>query len=224
MPRERAMTAVTNPPARRRFSWPRLRYNPVKGLSGQTLADIVNFLAVVVGLGAAPQLSGAYAWFWASGLVIGLLTLGVAGFQFYRAKREAAPGTWYMLAVFTTIVGLFTIASNLTVIIMTAMNPLETGVTAGIVGYPAFAAWIIAEAWNFYDNATKRPKTGPSNLSLFKSLCQVIGALIIWIFVILTLRYEVVRLLSGLFWTGAAIALLGTLLGIAAGIWNLRRK
>jgi glucan phosphoethanolaminetransferase (alkaline phosphatase superfamily) len=92
------------------------------------------------------------------------------------------------------------------------------------VGYPAFAAWIIAEAWNFYDNATKRPKTGPSNLSLFKSLCQVIGALIIWIFVILTLRYEVVRLLSGLFWTGAAIALLGTLLGIAAGIWNLRRK
>ena len=79
------MTAVTNPPARRRFSWPRLRYNPVKGLSGQTLADIGNFLAVVVGVGAAPPMRAALAWFWTSGLVIGLLTLGVAGFQVYRA-------------------------------------------------------------------------------------------------------------------------------------------
>lgn len=201
----------------------RLRYNPAKGLAGQTSADLVNTAAVIAGLGAAPQLSQAFALFWALGIAIGVLTLGVAGFQWYRAWREKRAGTWYLLAISTTAVGFFAIAASVTAIVMVALNPRDTGVVAGIVGWPAYLAWIAAEAVNAYENATLRPKTGPSNTSLAKSLLQSLGALLMWTFVALTLKVEAAQI-AALFWTGAGVAILGTLLGIVAGVWNLRRK
>lgn len=201
----------------------RLRYNPAKGLAGQTSADLVNTAALIAGLGAAPQLSQAFALFWALGIAIGVLTLGVAGFQWWRARREKRTDTWYLLAIATTAVGFFAIAASVTAIVMVALNPRDTGVVAGIVGWPAYLAWIAAEAVNAYENATLRPKTGPSNTSLAKSLLQMLGALLMWIFVVLTLKVEAARI-AALFWSGAGVAVLGTLLGIVAGVWNLRRK
>jgi hypothetical protein len=286
-----------------RIRWPRvqlppLRYNPAKGLSGQTQADLVNTLAAVMGLGAAPELGDAVAWFWAGGIVIGLLTLGVAFFQWRRARQEAAPHPWYALTMATTVVGLFTIASNavaagleaarnlsaslawfgaigiaigllilaaaffqwrrarrkdlpgiwyalslvtagvglftiafsVVAIVMAVFKPQNAGVVAGMVGWPAFLAWMAAEAVNVYENLVKKPKTGPSNTSLLKSMCQIVGALLIWIFVIMAFAFAVTRsrydasLVSWLFWIGAGLAFLGTDLGMLAGLWNLRRK
>jgi hypothetical protein len=208
---------------RPRIRLPRLRYNPSKGLSGQTLADICNTLSALVGLGAAPALSDAYAWFWASGIAIGVITLGVAAFQWWRARREASPGTWYALSLATVCIGLFTVASNVTAIAMVASNPLDTGIVAGFVGYPAFAAWIAAEGINAYEKLTLKPKTRLSNASLAKSVFQMLGALVVWVFVMLTLKYEA-ALIVWLLGIGEGLALLGTVLGVLAGLWNLRQK
>jgi hypothetical protein len=206
-----------------RIRLPRIRYNPAKGLAGQTLADVVNTLAVVAGLGAAPQLGQASTLFGVLGIAVGVPTLGVAFFQWRRGRRESPARTWYSLALATAIVGLTSIAANVTALIMVSLNCRYKDIVPGIVGWPAYLAWIAAEAVNAYENGTLRPKTGPSNTSLAKSLCQMLGALLTWIFVVLTLGVEATRI-SALFWSGAGVAALGTLLGIIAGVWNLWRK
>jgi hypothetical protein len=194
----------------------RIRYNPAKGLAGQTLADGVNFLAVAAGLGAAPEMKDAFAWFWAASIVIGVVTLVVAFFQWRRGRQEAPAGTWYALALGTAIVGVFTIAAS---VVTFAGSDFE----AGFVGYPAFLAWILTESVNAYENWKKRPMTKLTTASLFKSLCQMLGALVMWIYVALALRHDP-ALISWLFWSGASLALLGTVLGMCAGVSNLQQK
>jgi hypothetical protein len=157
------------------------------------------------------------------GLGVSALTLGVAAFQWRRARRAGRARTWYALAVATTVVGAFTILANLTATIGGALQWAQVGLAAGISGWPAYWAWLAAEGVNAYEQGTRRPKTGPSNLSLFKSVCQMLGALFLWLFALLTLWNEAGKI-GALFWGGAGLAGLGTLLGIAAGLWNLRRK
>jgi hypothetical protein len=194
----------------------RIRYNPAKGLAGQTLADGVNFLAVAAGLGAAPEMEDAFAWFWAASIVIGALTLGVAFFQWRRGRQEVSGGTWHALALGTAIVGVFTIAAS---VVAFAGSDFE----AGFVGYPAFLAWILTESVNADEKWKKRPMTKRTRASLSKSLCQMLGALVIWVYLALTLGHEP-ALIGWLFWSGSSLALLGTVLGMGAGLANLRQK
>jgi hypothetical protein len=193
-------------------------------LAGQTSADLINSAAVIVGLGAAPEMSSVVALFWLPGIAIGVLTLGVAGFLWWRViQRKTPKGTWYLLALSTTAVGIFTIVANLVAIVMVLVNPRDQGLVAGIVGWPATLSWVAAEAVNAYENGTLRPKTGPSNTSLVKSLFQMLGALLIFVYAVLTLCIGAARI-GALFWVGAGVALFGTLLGIVAGLCNLARK
>jgi hypothetical protein len=229
---------------------PRIRYSPPAGPILPPLLDGANTLAVVVGLGAAQALGSAAPWLRAVGVALGLLALGVGLSQWPQARRhvrdvarrlarrpatpahvrrKAPPGhasrdTWYILPPAAALVGLCTALSGGLALALAAPALRWGGLAAGPIGWPAFAAWIAAEGVNAYEKLILKPKTGPSNASLAKSLLQMLGALAIWVYVILILTPKFdAALIAWLFVTGEILALLGLVLGMAAGLRAPRR-
>jgi hypothetical protein len=201
---------------------PRLRYAPGIGSGGRALADGANTLAVVIGLGMSLA-AGAGLGLRVGGVVLGLAALGAAYWLWQQANDSPGPRPWPALPPATALVGLATFAANGTALVMAALKAEAAEVVAGFVAWPAYLAWMAAEAVHSYETVTQRPKSGASIARLVKSVCQMLGLLFAWLSGLLAFLGREGPL-GGLATVGQLLIALGTALSLIAAWRNARQR
>jgi len=239
------------------------QYNDKNDSRGELAVEAAKIVGILAGIGATPLLQEQFSWFWAVGLVTGVLPI-VAGIyylarqrrrekiangnastslrerftrwgqriwsglktvvQFWRwrerwrewqqGERERQQRPLTLLPLFTIFIGFFILVpAGIAFFMQRSSLHQNVGLVASYFNAPAILLWITGEGFHLYPHFVVRPKHLPQISGLLKSGLQILSALLLWVFLGVSISLENA---NWMLWVSLITAVAGFVLGIVA--------
>lgn len=235
------------------------QYSDENDSRGELAVEAAKIVGILAGIGATPLLQEQFRWFWAVGLVAGVLPIAAGIYYLVRQRRreknakEKVPTSlrerlarwgqriwsglknavqfwrwrerWWgesekrqrpltLLPIFTIFIGFFILVPAAIAFFMQRSSLHQNvGLVASYFSAPAILLWITGEGFYLYPHFVVRPKHWPQISSLLKSGLQIISALLLWVFLGVSISLENA---NWMLWVSLITAVAGFVLGLVA--------
>ena len=134
--------------------------------------------------------------------------------EWRRTKGERQERPLTLLPIFAISIGFFIlIPSAIAFFMLRGSLHQNVGLVASYFNAPAILLWITGEGFNIYPHFLVRPKHWPQISGLLKSGLQIISALLLWVFLGVSISLENA---NWMLWVSLITAVAGFALGIIA--------